>query len=207
MLISFLGSLPPGSINLTGAYLLHENGWMSLVYFLVGDVLVEMIFVWFTLYAVAWLRKKAHFFVVLDLVSFLTVLIFSFASLYAAFNLTDEVEQVNLTTNNAFLLGVTLSFLNPLHIPFWLVWINYFEEKKLPVSSMFERLMFVFSLGIGSIAGFGLVSFLGEYFFEKFNTSSFIIYLGIGVVLFLTAIWQLYSMMRKYANKSRFVKV
>ena len=58
MLISFLGSLPLGTLNIAAMQISITDGVMQALQFSVGSLLAEVIYVRLSLVAMDWVRKK-----------------------------------------------------------------------------------------------------------------------------------------------------
>src|SRR5262245_499155 len=65
MLISFLGSLPLGTLNIAAMQISISNGVLQALQFSLGSLLAEMIYVRLSLVAMDWVRKRQFFFKVL----------------------------------------------------------------------------------------------------------------------------------------------
>ncbi len=57
MIISFLGSLPMGTLNILAMKIGVEEGIRNAIYFSFGSLLTEMIYVRLSLVGVNWIRK------------------------------------------------------------------------------------------------------------------------------------------------------
>ena len=81
MFISFLGTLPLGSLNLAAMQISVSDGIRPAIKFALGAMLVEMLYVRISLVAMDWVRKRQKLFRFLEWATVLIIaaLIFYFA--------------------------------------------------------------------------------------------------------------------------------
>src|SRR5690606_18311181 len=88
MLVSFLGSLPLGTVNILAMKIsVEETVWAAML-FSFGSLLVEIIYVRLSLVAMDWVRKQEKIFRILEWVTLGIVLALAIASFYAAMHPT-----------------------------------------------------------------------------------------------------------------------
>ncbi len=107
---------------------------------------------------------------------------------------THEHHAKNVMLNNnihRFLLGIMLSAISPMQIPFWFGWSTVLFAKKVlqPKNSYYN--LFIVGIGLGTLLGNCVFIFGGKYIVEKLNTSQSILNYVIGGIFALTAIIQL----------------
>ena len=130
-LVSFLGQLPLGNMSFTATQVCIQEGAKPAWKFALGVAIVEMFYLRVALTGMDWVVEHRVWFVVLGWV---TVVIF-FALGIMAF-VTARKQQVDkkvlLLNNrlNRFVLGATMSALNPVQIPFWFLWASTFIQTK-----------------------------------------------------------------------------
>src|SRR6478736_5576072 len=84
MFISFLGSLPLGTLNIAAMQISISDGIVPALKFSVGSLVAEMIYVRLSLIAMDWVRKQQKLFHILEWVTFGIVLALAISSFYAA---------------------------------------------------------------------------------------------------------------------------
>src|SRR5919106_6133115 len=87
VLISFLGSLPLGVLNVTVTQLSVENGVSTAFAFAIGAMIVELFYVYITLLAMDWVSKKIKLFRLFEWFTTILILALSVSSLIAAVNM------------------------------------------------------------------------------------------------------------------------
>ena len=84
MLISFLGSLPLGTLNVAAMQISISDGVYPAILFSSGSLLAEMIYVRLSLIAMDWIRKQHKLFKMLEWVTLIIVVALAVSSFYAA---------------------------------------------------------------------------------------------------------------------------
>jgi len=96
-----------------------------------------------------------------------------------------------------FLLGLTMSALNPVQIPFWFLWTStMIQTRVLPVTAPAFH-VFTMGAGLGTIAGLALYIHGGNWLVKRNNTSNKTLNQIMGVIFIITALIQLYRMLYK----------
>ncbi len=202
-MISFLGSLPLGTLNITATNLSVQRGSMAALSFAWGSLLIELFCVWIALLAVNWVSKNQKIFRVFEWITAGVIMALAIGSMLAALRM-ESVGASFITSNklHPFLLGLLLSALNPLHIPFWFGWSNLLVNKQIlkPTRSSFP----VYSLGIsmGTIAGFAVFIFGGSYLVSRLKNHQDTLNWAIGLVLLLTALIQIFKLRKRSPETS-----
>lgn len=122
-LVSFLGSLPLGYLNIIGVEVYTNYFLESLIFYLIGVLCVEAVVIYFTIVFANQLvankkwMKNIDFFAVVFLVG-LSFLFFKGAS--PSIQQSDYIkEYIQYST---FVIGMVLCAFNFLQIPFWVGW-------------------------------------------------------------------------------------
>ncbi|MFV8373500.1 LysE family transporter [Flavobacterium sp. LB2P74] len=130
-LVSFIGSIPLGYLNVVGFEIYSKQGMKSLILFLLGVIFVEMFVIYFTLIFAKQLVNNKKLMRIIDFfaVFFLLILGYSF---YANSNQTMEEQGVleKYALYSPFLIGVFLNGINFLQLPFWTGWNLYLMNEK-----------------------------------------------------------------------------
>ena len=100
-------------------------------------------------------------------------------------------------TLNRFLLGLMMSALNPVQIPFWFLWTSTFiQTKVLPVATIPFNL-FTIGAGVGTLSGLAVYIHGGNWLVTRMKTSNKTLNKIMGIIFFITALIQLYRMIWK----------
>src|SRR6185436_1962586 len=194
MMISFLGQLPFGNMNLTATQLAVQEGYGNAWKYSIGIVLIEMIYLRLALTAMDWVVRQKLLF---EIMSWLTVAVFlglGILSLIMARKQTKEKKGLLLNnTLNRFFLGVSVSLINPAQIPFWFIWTTYLiQNKVLQTSSLYFNL-FTAGAAIGSIAGLALYIYGGKWIIAKMKASNRQLNIFMAIVFIAASLFQLYN--------------
>ncbi|MBS1654971.1 MAG: LysE family transporter, partial [Bacteroidetes bacterium] len=84
MLISFLGSLPLGTLNVAAMQISVTDGINSAILFSCGSLTAEIVYVRLSLVAMDWIRKQEKIFRALEWLTLVIVIALATASFYAA---------------------------------------------------------------------------------------------------------------------------
>src|SRR4030095_13091594 len=151
MLISFLGSLPLGTMNITVTQLSVRRGIASGFEFAMGSMIVEVIIVRISLVTMDWLAKRQKLFRLLEFLTASVIMFLAVASFIAAYKMAGFATPLPTSSITPFWTGVFLSVTNPLHIPFWLGWSTVLMNKKILQASSRQYNWYVTGIGIGTI--------------------------------------------------------
>jgi threonine/homoserine/homoserine lactone efflux protein len=191
MMVSFLGSLPLGTLNVAAMQISVQESIINAIYFSLGSLLTEMIYVRISLVGINWIRKQKVLFKWMEWITLAIVLALAAGSFIAA---THEHHTKNVMLNNnmhRFLLGLLLSSISPMQVPFWFGWSTVLFQKNIlqPKNSFYN--LYIIGIGIGTLMGNCVFIFGGKYIVEKLNANQNILNWVIGGIFALTAVIQL----------------
>jgi threonine/homoserine/homoserine lactone efflux protein len=191
--ISFLGSLPLGTLNVAAMQIGIQESVRAAMLFSLGSLLVEMVYVRISLVGISWMMKRKTLMKWLDWITLAIVVALATGSFIAALQ-HNEAKNIMLDNNmNRFLLGAFMCAINPVQIPFWFGWSTVLFNKKvlLPQNSNYNS--YIIGIGIGTFAGNCVFIFGGKFIAEKLNANQHILNWVIGGIFALTALIQLYK--------------
>lgn len=167
-LISFLGSIPIGYLNLVGLEIYSKSGLHNLVFFLFGVILVETIVIYFTLLFAGELVKNRKIMKIIDLFSvvFLFVLAYFF---YFNFNQTTRSNNYlkQYLIYSPFIIGVILNCFNFLQLPFWTSWNLLLLNGKYITIDKKLKYFYIAGTAIGAFLGMFSFILLIESIFQR----------------------------------------
>ena len=132
----------------------------------------------------------------------------------AAIKKTGFTSALPANIQHPFLSGILFSALDPMKIPFWFLWSTFLISNKTLVTESKYYDFYVVGIGVGSLFGFFLFIYGGNYLIGTIKTHQHIINWVIGCILLITAVIQIYRTSRsKVSNfvsdtkegKSRFL--
>ncbi|HEX8575290.1 MAG TPA: hypothetical protein VF677_03265 [Flavobacterium sp.] len=202
-LVSFLGSIPLGYLNVIGYEIYAKSGIEDLVYYLFGVIIVEAVVIYCTLIFAHQLVNNKKLIKVIEVFSilFMLLLAYSFYSQGQA-TATSKTQLTSYIGYTSFIIGFIFSCLNFIQIPFWTGWNIYLINGKY--ITVEKKLRFLYLLGtlIGTFLGMlSLVLFL-NLITSKTDFLSRYLMSGIIPLFFLVmALYQLYQFIKKYYYK------
>ena len=197
LLISFLGSLPLGTLNIAAMQIAITDGLQPAILFSLGSLTAEMVYVRLSLIAMDWVRKQTKIFKILEWLTLAIVLALAISSFYAAMHPKIEKNFILSSTLNKYLLGFVMSAVNPIQIPFWFGWSTVLFTKKvlLPKNSHYN--IYILGIGIGTLIGNTIFIFGGQLIASKISNNQHILNWIIGGIFAITAIIQLWKIIKK----------
>lgn len=197
LLISFLGSLPLGALNLITTYISVSKGTIAGFAFAAGCIVAELIFVRLAVISMGWISRKQQLFKILELITILIILILAVYSFKAAYKHTGFTSAMPANLKFPFWSGVAISALDPMKIPFWFLWSGFLMGKKILVTESVFYNFYTAGIGFGSLLGFMVFIYGGNYFINSIKTNQYIINWIIGAILLVTACIQLYRFFKR----------
>jgi threonine/homoserine/homoserine lactone efflux protein len=198
MLISFLGCLPLSTLNITAMQIGLQESIEAAIYFSIGCLLVEMVYVRISLVGINWVRKQAKLMKVLEWITVAIVLVLAIGSFAAAYK--GGSNQQNTVLNNQlprFILGMLMSALNPLQIPFWFGWSTVLFSKKILMPVNIQYNIYIVGIGLGTLMGNCVFIFGGKYIVQRLQNSQAYLNWIIGGIFLITAIIQIIKLLLK----------
>ncbi|WNM20084.1 hypothetical protein [Flavobacterium capsici] len=200
-LVSFIGSIPLGYLNVIGFDIYNSNGLNQTVFYLLGVICVEFFVIFGTLFFANKLNSNYKLLKYIEMFSvvFLFVLAYFFYS-------SANSEQVNRTvfsniSHSFFFAGLFFSSLNFIQIPFWLSWNLYLVNGKYIEVSNSKKYFYLF----GTIAGtfFGMLTLIVSLYYFASNVdflSKYLMKLIIPLVFVGLGIFQAVKFFKKYKS-------
>ena len=196
LLISFIGSLPLGNLNVTAFQISVSVGVVQAIWFALGCVLVEIVYVRISVVAIEKIRKHTRLFRFMSLVTFLItagLAVFAFTSESANNPASSLFPLMNAA--QALLLGITMSALNLAQIPFWLAFSTVLMSKKILLPLRAHYNLYIVGIAIGSLIASSFFIFGGQLILKNISSNQAIISKIIGTSFSIAAIVQLWQLL------------
>lgn len=198
MMVSFLGSLPLGTLNIAAMQISITDGYSPALGFALGLLIVEIIYVRISLVAMDKIRKQEKVLRALEWLTLLIVVALAVSSFIAAYKNNAHAKNIILSNSMPrFVLGLFMSAINPVQIPFWFGWSTVLFTKKILLPRADNYNVYILGIGIGTFLATCIFIFGGKLIVEKLNTNQNTLHWIIGCIFTLTAIIQVYKMWRK----------
>jgi 4-amino-4-deoxy-L-arabinose transferase-like glycosyltransferase len=200
-LVSFIGSIPLGYLNLVGLEIYSKSGLINLVLFLFGVIFVEPFVIYFTLIFARQLIRNKKLMKLIDFfaVGFMFVLAFLF---YCGFNnqtakSNDALQEYLMYS--PFVIGVVLNCFNFLQLPFWTSWNLYLLNGEYITIERKLKYYYIAGTLIGIFFGMLSLIIILQAFFAKNNPlSKYVMPVFIPVFFIVLGSVQVFKVYKKY---------
>jgi threonine/homoserine/homoserine lactone efflux protein len=126
--MSFVGSIPPGTLNLSVLQLGLDNKMKTALRFAVAAALVEYPYAWIAIGFQEFIMRSKQLLENMELISAIVLLVIGVINLIAAGRTSSLLSRMN---ESGFRRGVILSVLNPLALPFWIGMTAYLKSVNV----------------------------------------------------------------------------
>ena len=195
-LISFIGSIPLGYLNVVGFEIYKKQGLQPTFVYLFGVVIIEFLVVYFSLIFAKKLaeNKKLTRFIEGFSVLFMFVLAGIF---YCSANASNGFS--NTFSYSPFVLGIVLSCLNFIQIPFWTGWNVYLLNRNYIEISNTRKYFYVIGTTLGTFSGMLVLILSLHYFASNVDfIAKYLLKIIIPVVFLCLGIFQGIQFYKKY---------
>ena len=199
MLVSFLGSLPLGTLNIAAMQISISDGITQAMLFATGSLLVEVIYVRLSLVAMDWVRKQEKFFRVLEWVTLAIVVALALASFWSAMHPSGRANPILSNTLPRLVLGAVMCAVNPVQIPFWFGWSTVLFTKGVLLPRKDHYNWYIVGIGLGTMLGNCVFIFGGQLIAGRISHNESLLNWIIGGIFAITALIQVWRMAKKKA--------
>lgn len=190
--ISFAGQLPLGNLAVTATQIGAEESLKNAWRYALGVALVEIVYLRLSLAGVGWLSSNPNFFKILEWTTVFVFTLLGCISFVSAVKAPPEKKGILIRNEMPrFLLGITMSAVNPAQIPFWFFWSSYLVNMQLLSTTVIDFNCFTIGAGVGTITGLALYIHGGKWLVERFHISNKTLNIFLGVVFLVSALLQL----------------
>lgn len=197
MFISFLGTLPLGTLNIAAMQISVSDGIRPALYFSLGALLVEVIYVRISLVAMDWVQRQQRLFNFLQWLTVLIIAALAVSNFVAAASPHTQKNVILSHTIHRFWLGVAMSAISPAQIPFWFGWSTALSAKKILLPRNDHYNTYIAGIGLGTFMGNAVFIFGGQLIVNRLNANQGLISWIIGGVFAITAIIMSWKLVKK----------
>ncbi len=191
LMISFSGSLPVGTLNVSVVNLIIHQGLSAAMQFAFAAILAEVLIVRVALAAVKKLDHFSHYF---HIISILVIFLLAFISLKAAFQMQPAGSVLPFTGQWPFAAGFLISVINPLHLPFWMGWTVALRSKEILQDSTVTCNIYVIAIGAGTALAFLVYGLAGNLLIDVLRSQQYLLNWLIAAALLFTGLLQIYRL-------------
>lgn len=153
-LVSFVGSIPLGYLNVIGLQIYNKLGINNVILYLFGVISIEAFVVYFTLIFSERLSNQRKLIKIIDGLSIFFMLLLAY-SFYSQSH--TGTSSSDMTTEYfdfyPYLIGMIFSIFNFIQIPFWIGWNLYLIHGKFISVERNYKLLYVLGALIGTYLG------------------------------------------------------
>ena len=190
-MLGFMGYLPPGNINLTVVQLALHDSKNRLWAFIIFATVMEFLYCLGCLTGLDLLLRQPHLLIVLQ---WAAVFLFALLGLLSFFHNEDTSKIQALS---GFGRGVVTAALNPLQVPFWLIWGVYLTENKWIDGNLLSTIIFALVTSIGTTCILWIYAVGGKKLVETMKLERKLLERMIGILFIVLAFWQLFKLLHK----------
>jgi len=195
-LVSFMGSIPLGYLNIIGYQLYQKSGLQPTIHYLLGVISIEFLVIYFTLLFAKILAEQKKLTQYIEGFSVLFMFLLAAVFYFGAHSKTDYATTFHYAP---YILGVVLSCLNFIQIPFWTGWNLYLLNGNYIEISNARKYGYVLGTVLGTFSGMLALIFSLHYFTSNSNfLTNYLMKLIIPMVFFVLGIYQAIMFYRKY---------
>jgi threonine/homoserine/homoserine lactone efflux protein len=196
LLISFIGTLPMGTLNTAVLQISISDGIQAALYFSTGALLVEVFMVRISLIAMKWIFGHKVLLRTLEWLPIIIILCLAAGNIFAAIQPNNDKNIILSHTIHHFWLGVGMSFVNPMQIPFWFGWSKVLLDRGILGHQPSDRYVYITGIGLGTFLGNAVFIWGGRLLVEKLNADQHVLNWLIGGIFAITAVIQIIKMIR-----------
>lgn len=195
-LVSFIGSIPLGYLNVVGFQVYEKSGLSPTALYLLGVIIIEFFVIYFTLIFAKRLAENQKLTKYIEGFS----IVFMFVLAYVFYSSANSKTDFSTTYTYApFLLGIVLSCLNFIQIPFWTGWNLWLLNGKYIEISGYKKYVFVLGTIVGTFCGMLTLILALHYFASNVEfLAQYLMQIIIPLVFVGFGIWQGFKFGKKY---------
>ncbi len=130
-IVSYLGSIPPGTINVSTMQLAIQGKRRAAVFLSLAASIVEFVYAGITVRFQLILSESAWFTDHFYLITAIPMIVLGIANLRTSTDSRSFLTKVKSTGRSGFKRGLILGVLNPLTLPYWLTVTAYLQTHQL----------------------------------------------------------------------------
>ncbi|MEP0985933.1 LysE family transporter [Ekhidna sp.] len=189
--VSYIGSIPPGTINVSVMQLAILNKRRAAVFFALAASLVEFLYAGVTVQFHIFLNNNEVIADYFRIITSIALIGLGFSNIFSKSTSSSVKVATKETGRHGFLRGLILGFLNPMTIPFWLAITTYLENDQWVDVEGYGFWLYLIGLSTGTFCLLLTVNASGKRF-TKVADNPFLVHkvpgfilLGLGVYFLL----------------------
>jgi threonine/homoserine/homoserine lactone efflux protein len=183
---SFIGTLPPGSLNIMVIQLGLEHKINIAWRFALAAAIVE--------YPYAWVAVKFETLItsspiITENFQVITALVMLLLGIISLFTAAKKTSATNKFSQSGFRRGLLLAVLNPMALPFWVAMTAYIRSRGwTDLSDNYELHFYLLGVSLGTLVAFMMFAYLARRVVKYFNESKLLPFIP-GISLLVLALY------------------
>lgn len=185
---SFIGSIPPGTINLTALQLGLEHKTKVALRLAIAAAIIEYLYAWLAVIFENYITSSPVILNNFKLIAATVMIIFGVLNILSARKPTGFAQKFQAS---GFRRGLVLGILNPMAMPFWIAITAYLKMQGwVMISTTAQLHAYLLGVSIGGFVLLILLAYLAKRMIMFFQSSSSVKFIP-GVVLLLLGLYGL----------------
>jgi len=158
--LSFIGSIPPGTLNLAVLQLGMEHKIKTALRFALAVAIIEYPYAWIAVVFESWVTASP---VVVDNFQLITAIVMTVIGAFSIWSARKPSEFSVRFNESGFRRGIVLSILNPMAIPFWVAYTAFLKSQGwIDLSTQWLVHSYVLGTSAGVMILLTLFAFLAQ---------------------------------------------
>ncbi len=159
-ILSFIGSIPPGTLNLSVLQLGMEHKIKTALRFALAVAIIEYPYAWIAVVFEDWVTSSP---MIVDNFQLITAIVMTVIGGFSVWSARKPSEFSVKFNESGFRRGIVLSILNPMAIPFWVGVTAYLKAQSwIDLSSQWLVHSYVFGTSVGVMILLTIFTFLAK---------------------------------------------
>ena len=202
--VSFIGSIPLGYLNLIGYQIYFNSNISQLNLYLFGVLCIEAIVIYTTLKLSSKVAMNPKWKNYISIFSFIFLLGIALLTYNSSSNESNSLDKYNTYLSySAFISGIILSCINVAQIPFWMSWNLYLTNENYIIAKGKAGLLYVLGTIAGTYFGMLAIIFSIEAAKNKNYISPTFFSKHIWVIFFVLAVFQLFQIVKSNSKSTK----
>lgn len=201
-LVSFIGSIPLGYLNIVGYEVFKSFGINETIFYLLGVILIEFFVIYFTLLFANQLISNKKLIKFIE--GFSIIFMFLLACIFyssASKSTSSQTVLEKYVDYSPFVVGIILSCLNFIQIPFWTSWNLYLLNGNYIEVSKSRKYFYVFGTIFGTFSGMLVLILSLDYVTNQTDfLAKYLIKIIIPLVFIILGLVQGFKFYKKYSK-------
>lgn len=160
IIISFIGSIPPGTLNLAVLQLGMEQKVRTALRFALAVSIIEYPYAWISVVFEDWVTSSP---LIVDNFQLITAIVMTVIGAFSIWSARKPSEFSVRFNESGFRRGIVLSILNPMAIPFWVAYTAFLKSQGwIDLSTPWLVHSYVFGTAVGVMILLIIFAFLAK---------------------------------------------